>query len=60
MVIYMLRHAFEYLQNFRSTVPSLNTALCLTQLLIVLSQYGGSNHRTYREQISAFPVLYAV
>uniref|UniRef100_A0A673I040 Fanconi anemia group D2 protein-like n=1 Tax=Sinocyclocheilus rhinocerous TaxID=307959 RepID=A0A673I040_9TELE len=47
------RHAFEYLQNFRSTVPSLNTALCLTQLLIVLSQYGGSNHRTYREQISA-------
>uniref|UniRef100_A0A671Q8N1 FA complementation group D2 n=1 Tax=Sinocyclocheilus anshuiensis TaxID=1608454 RepID=A0A671Q8N1_9TELE len=46
-------HAFEYLQNFRSTVPSLNTALCLTQLLIVLSQYGGSNHRTYREQISA-------
>uniref|UniRef100_A0A673HYJ0 Fanconi anemia group D2 protein-like n=1 Tax=Sinocyclocheilus rhinocerous TaxID=307959 RepID=A0A673HYJ0_9TELE len=53
------RHAFEYLQNFRSTVPSLNTALCLTQLLIVLSQYGGSNHRTYREQISAFLVLYA-
>uniref|UniRef100_A0A673HY95 Fanconi anemia group D2 protein-like n=1 Tax=Sinocyclocheilus rhinocerous TaxID=307959 RepID=A0A673HY95_9TELE len=52
VVFYMLRHAFEYLQNFRSTVPSLNTALCLTQLLIVLSQYGGSNHRTYREQIS--------
>uniref|UniRef100_A0A8C1VBK6 FA complementation group D2 n=1 Tax=Cyprinus carpio TaxID=7962 RepID=A0A8C1VBK6_CYPCA len=45
-------HAFEYLQNFRSTVPSLNTALCLIQLLIVLSQYGGSNHRTYREQIT--------
>ncbi|XP_043096952.1 Fanconi anemia group D2 protein isoform X2 [Puntigrus tetrazona] len=47
------RHAFEYLQNFRNTVPSLNTALCLTQLLIVLSQYGGSNHRTYREQITS-------
>ncbi|XP_073707909.1 Fanconi anemia group D2 protein [Garra rufa] len=47
------RNAFEYLQNFRSTVPSLNTALCLTQLLIVLSQYGGSNHRTYREQITS-------
>ncbi|XP_051568967.1 Fanconi anemia group D2 protein isoform X1 [Myxocyprinus asiaticus] len=47
------RHAFQYLQNFRSTVPSLSTALCLTQLLIVLSQYGGSNHRTYREQISS-------
>lgn len=47
------RHAFEYLQNFRSTVPSLNTALCLMQLLIVLSQYGGSNHRTYREQITS-------
>uniref|UniRef100_A0A672Q6D6 Fanconi anemia group D2 protein-like n=1 Tax=Sinocyclocheilus grahami TaxID=75366 RepID=A0A672Q6D6_SINGR len=47
------RHAFEYLQNFQSTVPSLNTALCLTQLLIVLSQYGGSNHRTYREQITS-------
>uniref|UniRef100_A0A673IF95 Fanconi anemia group D2 protein-like n=1 Tax=Sinocyclocheilus rhinocerous TaxID=307959 RepID=A0A673IF95_9TELE len=46
-------HAFEYLQNFQSTVPSLNTALCLTQLLIVLSQYGGSNHRTYREQITS-------
>ncbi|XP_077054270.1 Fanconi anemia group D2 protein isoform X2 [Siphateles boraxobius] len=47
------RHAFEYLQNFRSTVPSLHTALCLTQLLIVLSQYGGSNHRNYRELITS-------
>ncbi|TRY99785.1 hypothetical protein DNTS_033949 [Danionella cerebrum] len=47
------RHAFEYLQNFRSTVPCLSTALCLTQLLIVLSQYGGTNHRSYREQIAS-------
>nr|XP_055029722.1 Fanconi anemia group D2 protein isoform X2 [Misgurnus anguillicaudatus] len=47
------RHAFQYLQNFRSSLPSLTTALCLTQLLIVLAQFGGSNHRTYREQISS-------
>lgn len=47
------RHAFQYLQNFRSSLPSLNTALCLTQLLIVLTQFGGSNHRAYREQISS-------
>ncbi|KAA0722888.1 Fanconi anemia group D2 protein [Triplophysa tibetana] len=47
------RHAFQYLQNFKSSLPSLNTALCLTQLLIVLTQFGGSNHRAYREQISS-------
>ncbi|XP_057186897.1 Fanconi anemia group D2 protein isoform X2 [Triplophysa rosa] len=47
------RHAFQYLQNFKSSLPSLHTALCLTQLLIVLTQFGGSNHRAYREQISS-------
>lgn len=55
-VLCVFRHSFEYLLNFRSTVPSLNTALILTQLLIVLSQYGRTSHSFYREHtgVSAF------
>lgn len=58
--VYILRHAFQYLQNFRSSLPSLNTALCLIQLLIVLTQFGGSNHRAYREQICEFDLHYCI
>ncbi|XP_053355584.1 Fanconi anemia group D2 protein [Clarias gariepinus] len=47
----LIKHSFEYLLNFRSTVPSLSTALILTQLLIVLSQYGRSGQSFYREHI---------
>ncbi|KAF4079161.1 hypothetical protein AMELA_G00189910 [Ameiurus melas] len=49
----LIKHSFEYLLNFRSTVPSLNTALILTQLLIVLSQYGRSSHSFYREHAAS-------
>ncbi|KAL6457873.1 hypothetical protein MHYP_G00331030 [Metynnis hypsauchen] len=49
----LIRQSFEYLLNFRSTVPSLNTALCLTQLLTVLSHYGTSNHSFYREHTAS-------
>ncbi|XP_017335367.1 Fanconi anemia group D2 protein [Ictalurus punctatus] len=49
----LIKHSFEYLLNFRSTVPSLNTALILTQLLIVLSQYGRSSHSFYREHTAS-------
>uniref|UniRef100_A0A673AR16 FA complementation group D2 n=1 Tax=Sphaeramia orbicularis TaxID=375764 RepID=A0A673AR16_9TELE len=31
----LVKHSFEYLLNFRSTMPSLSTALCLSQLLTV-------------------------
>uniref|UniRef100_A0A8C9SCI8 FA complementation group D2 n=1 Tax=Scleropages formosus TaxID=113540 RepID=A0A8C9SCI8_SCLFO len=34
----LVRHSFEYLVNFGSTVPSLSSALSLTQLLIVVSE----------------------
>uniref|UniRef100_A0A8C9W8I8 FA complementation group D2 n=1 Tax=Scleropages formosus TaxID=113540 RepID=A0A8C9W8I8_SCLFO len=34
----LLVHSFEYLVNFGSTVPSLSSALSLTQLLIVVSE----------------------
>lgn len=43
------RHSFEYLLNFRSTMPSLGTALCLSQLLSTVTERGG-NPAPYREQ----------
>ncbi|KAJ7999200.1 hypothetical protein DPEC_G00212960 [Dallia pectoralis] len=45
----LIRHSFEYLLNFHSTVPSLYIALCLTQLLITVAERGG-NQGKYREQ----------
>ncbi|KAF7659435.1 hypothetical protein LDENG_00298030 [Lucifuga dentata] len=45
----LVKHSFEYLLNFRSTMPSLSTALCLSQLLSTVSEKGG-NHVAYREQ----------
>ncbi|XP_015243810.1 PREDICTED: Fanconi anemia group D2 protein isoform X3 [Cyprinodon variegatus] len=48
----LVRHSFEYLLNFRSTMPSLSTALCLSQLLSTLSEKGG-NPGAFREQIAS-------
>ncbi|XP_062853926.1 Fanconi anemia group D2 protein isoform X2 [Trichomycterus rosablanca] len=49
----LVKQSFQYLQNFRSTVPSLSTALILVQLLTVLSQYGGSDHSLYKEHTAS-------
>uniref|UniRef100_A0A3P9ITR3 FA complementation group D2 n=1 Tax=Oryzias latipes TaxID=8090 RepID=A0A3P9ITR3_ORYLA len=46
-----LEHSFEYLLNFRSTMPSLNTALCLSQLLSTVAERGG-NAAAHRDQTS--------
>ncbi|KAI1890915.1 hypothetical protein AGOR_G00158510 [Albula goreensis] len=46
-------HSFEYLLNFRSTLPSLGTALTLTHLLIAVSARGSTSHTAYREQIGS-------
>lgn len=50
------RHSFEYLLNFRSTVPSLSTALFLSQLLSTVSEKGG-NPAAYREQTGQYDML---
>uniref|UniRef100_A0A3B3Q1U1 FA complementation group D2 n=1 Tax=Paramormyrops kingsleyae TaxID=1676925 RepID=A0A3B3Q1U1_9TELE len=44
----LIRHSFEYLLNFRSSVPTLSSALSLTQLLIVIS----ANQTSCRGQIA--------
>uniref|UniRef100_A0A4W6F7F9 FA complementation group D2 n=1 Tax=Lates calcarifer TaxID=8187 RepID=A0A4W6F7F9_LATCA len=48
----LFRHSVEYLLNFRSTMPNLSTALCLSQLLSTVSEKGG-NPATYREQTAS-------
>ncbi|KAM3621260.1 uncharacterized protein V6R79_008577 [Siganus canaliculatus] len=48
----LVKHSCEYLVNFRSTVPSLSTALCLSQLLSTMSERGG-NPAVYREQTAS-------
>ncbi|XP_056884964.1 Fanconi anemia group D2 protein isoform X2 [Takifugu flavidus] len=48
----LVKHSFEYMLNFRSTVPSLGTALCLCQLLSTVSEKGG-NPTAYREQMAS-------
>ncbi|XP_073324559.1 Fanconi anemia group D2 protein [Pagrus major] len=48
----LVKHSFEYLLNFRSTVPCLSTALCLSQLLSTVSEKGG-NPAAYREQTAS-------
>uniref|UniRef100_A0A674BY18 FA complementation group D2 n=1 Tax=Salmo trutta TaxID=8032 RepID=A0A674BY18_SALTR len=45
----LIKHSFEYLLNFHSTVPSLSIALCLSQLLSTVANRGG-HQATYREQ----------
>ncbi|XP_005941174.2 Fanconi anemia group D2 protein [Haplochromis burtoni] len=48
----LVKHSFEYLLNFRSTVPNLSIALCLSQLLSTVSEKGG-NPAAYREQTAS-------
>lgn len=48
----LAKHSFEYLLNFRSTIPDLSTALCLSQLLSTVSERGG-NSAAYREQTAS-------
>ncbi|XP_022047915.2 Fanconi anemia group D2 protein [Acanthochromis polyacanthus] len=48
----LVKHSFEYLLNFRSTMPNLSTALSLSQLLSTVSEKGGSS-TTYREQTAS-------
>lgn len=55
-VFVLFRHSFEYLLNFRSTVPSLSIALCLSQLLSTVSEKGG-NPAAYREQTGQSDML---
>ncbi|KAL0978329.1 hypothetical protein UPYG_G00169090 [Umbra pygmaea] len=45
----LVQHSFEYLLNFRSTLPSLSIALSLSQLLTAVAERGGTQ-ATYREQ----------
>ncbi|XP_047202452.1 Fanconi anemia group D2 protein isoform X2 [Girardinichthys multiradiatus] len=48
----LVNDSFEYLLNFRSTMPSLSTALSLSQLLSTLSEKGGKPG-AYREQTAS-------
>ncbi|KAI3370125.1 hypothetical protein L3Q82_024917 [Scortum barcoo] len=48
----LVKHSFEYLVNFRSTMPALSTALCLSQLLSTVSEKGG-NPAAYKEQTAS-------
>ncbi|XP_049448967.1 Fanconi anemia group D2 protein [Epinephelus fuscoguttatus] len=48
----LVKHGFEYLVNFRSTMPNLSTALSLSQLLSTVSERGG-NPVAYREQTAS-------
>ncbi|XP_072308789.1 Fanconi anemia group D2 protein [Eucyclogobius newberryi] len=45
----LVKCSFEYLQNFRNTMPSLSTALCLTRLLSTVSEKR-SHAAAYRKQ----------
>ncbi|KAK7909665.1 hypothetical protein WMY93_014349 [Mugilogobius chulae] len=45
----LVKYSFEYLQNFKTSMPSLSTALCLMQLLSTVSEKGG-HAAAYREQ----------
>ncbi|XP_035517616.1 Fanconi anemia group D2 protein [Morone saxatilis] len=48
----LVKHSFAYLVNFRSTMPNLSTALCLSQLLSTVTEKGG-NPAIYREQTAS-------
>ncbi|CAK6955571.1 Fanconi anemia group D2 protein isoform X2 [Scomber scombrus] len=48
----LVKHSFKYLLNFSSTMPSLSTALCLSQLLSTVSERGG-NSAAFREQTAS-------
>ncbi|XP_077948200.1 Fanconi anemia group D2 protein isoform X2 [Gasterosteus aculeatus] len=48
----LVKHSFKYLVNFRSTMPSLSAALCLSQLLSTVSEKGG-DPAAFREQTAS-------
>ncbi|KAM9361725.1 Fanconi anemia group D2 protein [Symphorus nematophorus] len=48
----LVKHSFEYLVNFRSTMPSLSTALSLSHLLSTVAEKGG-NPVVFREQTAS-------
>ncbi|XP_077458420.1 Fanconi anemia group D2 protein isoform X3 [Stigmatopora argus] len=48
----LVKHSFDYLVNIRSTIPNLTTALCLSQLLVTVSEKG-SKVTSFREQIAS-------
>uniref|UniRef100_A0A8C4HM63 FA complementation group D2 n=1 Tax=Dicentrarchus labrax TaxID=13489 RepID=A0A8C4HM63_DICLA len=48
----LVKHSFAYLVNFRSTMPNLSTALCLSQLLSTVTEKEG-NPAIYREQTAS-------
>ncbi|XP_047439463.1 Fanconi anemia group D2 protein isoform X2 [Mugil cephalus] len=48
----LVKDSFHYLLNFRSTMPNLSTALCLSQLLSTVSEKGGGS-AAYREQTAS-------
>ncbi|KAE8611738.1 hypothetical protein XENTR_v10012579 [Xenopus tropicalis] len=47
----LVRQSFNYLKNLHSSVPTCSSALCLTQLLIVIAEKANVLH--YREQIAS-------
>ncbi|NP_001089160.1 FA complementation group D2 L homeolog [Xenopus laevis] len=47
----LVRQSFNYLKNLHSSVPTCSSALCLTQLLIVIAEK--TNVLQYREQIAS-------
>ncbi|KAG7283247.1 hypothetical protein CRUP_004989 [Coryphaenoides rupestris] len=48
----LVKHSFEYLLNFRSTMPTLSAALCLSQLLSTVSERAGHTE-AYRKQAAS-------
>ncbi|XP_037535796.1 Fanconi anemia group D2 protein [Nematolebias whitei] len=48
----LVKYSFDYLLNFRSTMPSLSTALSLSQLLSTVAEKRG-NPAAYREQTAS-------
>nr|XP_015202792.1 PREDICTED: Fanconi anemia group D2 protein [Lepisosteus oculatus] len=48
-----VRHSFEYLLNFRSSMPTCCTALSLIQLLILIAECAGPSNSAYREHLAS-------
>ncbi|XP_075893389.1 Fanconi anemia group D2 protein isoform X2 [Nelusetta ayraudi] len=53
----LVKHSFEYLLNFRNSVPNLSTAVHLSQLLSTVALKGG-NRASYREQTASLAKLF--
>ncbi|XP_054640735.1 Fanconi anemia group D2 protein isoform X2 [Dunckerocampus dactyliophorus] len=48
----LVKSSLEYLLKFRSTIPNLSSALCLSQLLSAVSEKGG-NPAAYKEEAAS-------